>query len=389
MKAFINGTIYTPVETIEQGVLLIEGKTIHALGTRDALTIPRDAQVIDARGNTIVPGLIDLHTYGCLGVSLTTPEHAADELTAFARNVARFGVTRFLISPTMGDRAFIVRMLRAIAAAIPHLRDGARCLGIHLEGPWLDPEQRGAFPRDALHAPTLDEAREYVAAARGFLRLVTLSPNLPNAQEVAQWLRAQGILVSLGHSSTRYEVARDALASGAFALVTHVYNAMSGLHHRQPGVLGAVLSSDDVVGMLICDGLHVHPAAVKILLRALGVDRVILVTDAIPGGGMTEGVFTMLGQTARIVDGIARLEDGTIAGSILTLNQAVMNARAFGALTLNDALKMATVNPARVLGIWNLGSLNDGADADVVLMDEHGHVELTMIAGEIAFRKDE
>jgi N-acetylglucosamine-6-phosphate deacetylase len=389
VRAFINGTIYTPIETIENGVLLIEGTTIHALGTRDALTIPRDAQVIDARGNAIVPGLIDLHTYGCLGVSLTTPERAADELAAFARNVARFGVTRFLISPTMGDRAFIVRMLCAIADAIPQLRDGARCLGIHLEGPWLDPEQRGAFPREVLHAPTLDEAREYVDAARGFLRVVTLAPNLPNALAVAQWLQSQGVAVSLGHSSTTYEVARDALASGVFALVTHVYNAMTGLHHRQPGVLGAVLSADEVCGMLIGDGLHVHPAAVKILLRALGVDRVILVTDAIPGGGMTEGTFTMLGQTAHIVDGVARLEDGTIAGSILTLNRAVMNARAFGALTLNDALKMATVNPARVLSAWNIGSLNDGAEADVVLMDETGNVLLTMVSGQVVYRGDE
>lgn len=386
MDAIINGTIYTPNETIENGVVLIDGATIHALGTRDALTIPRDAQVIDARGNAIIPGLIDLHTYGCLGVSLTAPERVADELPAFARNVARFGVTRFLISPTMGDRAFLARMLRALADAIPNLRDGARCLGVHLEGPWLDPEQRGAFPREVLHAPTLDEAREYVDAARGCLRVVTLAPNLPNALETARWLQSQGVVVSLGHCSAAYEVARDALASGAYALVTHVYNAMTGVHHRAPGVLGAVLSSDEVSGMLICDGLHAHPAAVKILLRALGTDRVILVTDAIPGGGMTKGTFTMLNQTARIVDGVARLEDGTIAGSILTLNRAVLNARAFGALTLNDALKLATINPARALGMWNIGSLNDGADADIVLMDDAGNVALTMVAGRVAYQ---
>lgn len=386
MHAIINGTIYTPNETIADGVVLIDGARIHALGTRAALTLPRAARVLDARGAAIIPGLIDLHTYGCLGVSLTAPERVTAELPAFARNVARFGVTRFLISPTMGDRAFIARMLRALADAIPHLRDGARCVGIHLEGPWLDPEQRGAFPRAVLHAPTLDEAREYVAAARGFLRVVTLAPNLPNALDTARFLRSNGVVVSLGHCSAAYDSARDALASGAYALVTHVYNAMSGLRHRNPGVLGAVLSSDDVAAMLICDGLHAHPAAVKILLRALGVDRVILVTDAIPGGGMTEGTFTMLNQTARIVEGIARLEDGTIAGSILTLNRAVMHARAFGALTLNDALKMATVNPARVLDLWNVGSLNAGADADLALMEEGGNIALTMIAGRVVYQ---
>lgn len=386
MYAFINGKIFTPLESIDDGILLTDGATIHTIGTRASTPIPRDAQLIDARGNAIIPGLIDLHTYGCLGVSLTAPEKIAAELPAFARHVARFGVTRFLISPTTGNRAFIARMLAAIAETIPHVNDGAIPLGIHLEGPWLDPEQRGAFPLDVLHAPTIDEAREYVNAARGYLKLVTLAANLSNAIDVAKFLCDNDIRVSYGHSNTTYDVARDALASGNFHLVTHVFNAMSGLHHRQPGVLGAVLSSDNVSGMLICDGIHAHPAAVKILFRALGTDRVILVTDAIPGGGMTEGAFTMLNQTARIVDGIARLENGTIAGSILTLNRAVMNARTFGALSLNDALKMATTNPARVLGLWNIGGLNAGADADIVVMDNAGNVALTMVAGNVVHR---
>lgn len=383
MHAFLNGTIYTPRETIQDGVVVVDGTTIHAVGTRATTPIPRAAQIIDVHGNAITPGLIDIHTYGCLGVSMTAPEKVAAELPAFARNVARFGVTRFLISPTTGDRAFIAQMLAAIAETIPHIRDGAQCLGIHLEGPWLDPEQRGAFPLDVLHAPTIDEAREYLNAARGYLKMATLAANLPHALEVAKFLCATDVRVSYGHSNTTYEVACNALASGSFQLVTHVYNAMSGLHHRKPGVLGAVLSSDTVSGMLICDGIHAHPAAVKILFRALGTDRVILVTDAIPGGGMTEGTFTMLNQMARVIDGVARLENGTIAGSILTLNRAVMNARAFGALSLNDALKMATANPARVLGLCHIGSLNVGANADIVVLDDAGNVLLTMVAGKI------
>jgi N-acetylglucosamine-6-phosphate deacetylase len=368
------------------GVILVEDAQIREVGTRNQVAIPSGAEIIDAADKVVAPGLVDIHTYGCLGVSITAPERAGEELAAFARNVARFGVTRFLISPTIGNRAFIARTLSALADAIPDIRGGARPLGIHLEGPWLDPEQRGAFPIESLHAPTLDEAREYVEAARGFLRLVTLAPNLPNALEVARFLRDHDVRVSLGHSNTDYEFARAALASGAYSLVTHVYNAMSGLHHRKPGVLGAVLSSDDVMGMLICDGIHAHPAAVKILLRVLGTNRVILVTDAIPGGGMTEGTFTMLNQTARIVDGVARLNDGTMAGSILTLNRAVMHARAFGGLALNDALKLATRNPARALGLATRGMLMPGAEADIIVMDDAGNVALTMVAGEIVFR---
>lgn len=387
MRAIINGTIYTPLETISDGVVVIDGATIHAIGARASTAIPRDAEIIDAHGQAIVPGLIDIHTYGCLGVSMTAPAKIIDELPAFARNVARFGVTRFMISPTMGDRAFIAHILSALAETIPRVRDGAIPLGIHLEGPWLDPEQRGAFPVEVLHPPTIDEAREYLDAARGFLRVVTLAPNLPNALAVAKFLQDNHVRVSLGHSNTTYETARDAINTGAYPLVTHIYNAMSGLHHRKPGVLGAILSSAEISAMLICDGIHAHPAAVKILFRALGADRVILVTDAIPGGGMTEGAFTMLNQTARIVDGVARLENGTLAGSILTLNRAVMNARAFGTLSLNDALKMATTNPARVLGQSNIGTLSVGADADIVVMDNAGNVALTMAAGNIVYRK--
>lgn len=385
MPIAILGTLYTPHQTIDDGVIIVN-QTIQTIGARASTPIPSDAQIIDARDQMIVPGLVDLHTYGCLGVSLTAPDQVAEELPAFARNVARFGVTRFLISPTMGNRAFIARMLTAIAETIPLLGDGARCLGIHLEGPWLDPEQRGAFPLEVLHAPTLDEAREYLNAARGWLKVVTLCGSLPNAPEVAQFFHANGVRVSFGHSNTTYEVAHGLLTSGNFDLVTHVFNAMSGLHHRKPGVLGAVLSSDHISGMLICDGIHAHPAAVKILFRALGTDRVILVTDAIPGGGMTEGTFTMLNQTARIVDGVARLENGTIAGSILTLNRAVMNARVFGPLSLNDALKMATTNPARVLGLSNIGSLEPGSEADVAVMDNAGNISLTMVAGKIVYR---
>ena len=381
IQVFLNGSVCTPSQMIPDGVVVIQDSQVRALGARAQVAIPVGAQRIDAHGGVIAPGLVDIHTYGCLGVSITSPETAGAELEAFAKNVAPFGVTSFLISPTMGDRQFIARELAALADAMPRVQGGATPLGIHLEGPWLDPEQRGAFPLSVLHAPTLDEAREYLDAARGYLKLVTLAGNLPNAPAVARFFGAQGVRVSYGHSNTTYEQAHELLASGTYPLVTHVYNAMSGLHHRKPGVLGAVLSSDKVMGMLICDGIHAHPAAVKILFRSLGLDRVILVTDSIPGGGMNGGEFTMLNQTAHIIDGVARLQDGTIAGSILTLNRAVMNARVFANLDWRDALAMATRNPARALGLATKGTLEPGADADVIVLDASGNATTTMVAG--------
>ena len=171
-----------------------------------------------------------------------------------------------------------------------------------------------------------------------------------------------------------------------FSLVTHIFNGMSSLHHRQPGVLGAVLSSDVIMGMVIPDGVHVHPAALKILLRSLGPERVIAVTDATAGAGMSEGMFSVLNQEATIVDGVARLMDGTIAGSILTMNRAVMNLSAFTGLSMNNALQLGTVNPARALGWSNKGWLGIGSDADVAVMDERGNVLLTMVEGEIVYK---
>lgn len=389
MIALTNGTLYTPREKISNATLVIDNGKIRAIES----TVQRpmsNVQIIDARHHAIIPGLIDLHTFGCLGAQLTTPERAADDLAAIARNVARFGVTAFLISPPMGDPDFIARMLGAIADAIPRACEGARCLGIHLEGPYLDPEQRGAFPRDCLREPNAAEMARWVDAARGFLKIVTLAPNLPGAEAVANLLHARGIIASLGHTRAEYATARDALSPrGNFSLVTHLFNAMTGLHHRAPGVVGAALEAD-APALLINDGAHVHPAVVKIILRATGIEKIILVTDAIAGAGMRDGEFELFGQRVTVRDGRATLADGTLAGSTLTLNRAVMNARDFAQIDLGDAVRMATRNPARVLNLDARGELREGADADIVVMhEETGEVKLTMVAGKVVYENDE
>lgn len=385
--AILNGTVYTPEEKIVGGVVLVSDGKIRGVGLASEMDIPAEAERIDARGAAIAPGLIDLHTYGCLGVQITSPERAADELQSLAYNVARFGVTRFLISPPMGDIEELTRMLTAIAVAIPQLSGGARCAGIHLEGPYLDPEQRGAFPRRVLREPRVDEVSRLVDAAGGFIRVVTMAPNLPGSREVARFLHEHGMIVSLGHTSATFEKACQALApNGGFSLVTHVFNAMSGLHHRRPGAAGAALLSA-VPAMLICDGEHVHPGVVKILLRQKTAEGVILVTDAIAGAGLEEGEYTLFDQQVLVRAGRATLSDGTLAGSVLTLNRAVMNARGFAGIDLSEALEMATSNPARVLKHGVSGTLHEGAEADVVVMDERtGQVRRTMIGGVEVFK---
>jgi N-acetylglucosamine-6-phosphate deacetylase len=391
MKAIVNAQVHTPTERIAPAVVVIEGTRIHSVGT---VELPPGAEVIDAGGRAIVPGFIDQHFHGAGGHTLTTVDTIAEELTAMAKVLPRFGTTSFLICPSMGDQATLQRILAAIADTIDAGLSGAQCLGIHLEGPYLDPARHGAFPPDALRQPSLAETKEYLEAARGHLRIVTIAPNLPHAIEVADFLRQQGVVASVGHTSAGYDEAKAALA-GPFASVTHLFNAMTGLGHREPGVVGAAYESERTMVELISDGVHVHPAMVRLTLRVCGTDRVVLITDAMAGAGLGDGVYTLLGQEVTVRGGKATLADGTIAGSVLTLDRAVANAQAFAGLSLGEAAKMATMNPARVLGLADhkapapnavKGRLAPGFDADLVILDDDGRVWLTMILGEVAYR---
>ncbi len=378
LQLFTNGTVYTPRQRIQNGSVLIEDGRVIAVGGRSAMAVPPKAQVVDAGGRAICPGLIDLHVYGCHGAQLSKPQSFADELLWIAQNVATYGVRGFLISPPMsvsGNATEMRGILAALADAVEALalrRDprAAVCLGIHLEGPGLDPEYKGAFPAETLIAPNLDDMRAWLTAAHGHIKLVTLAPNFSQSRAVAQLIRGHGILASIGHTSADYETADQALEpNGPFNIVTHMFNAMTPLRHREPGTAGAVLVSN-VPAMLICDGLHVHPAAVKTLVRAKTTEQVILVTDGIAAAGMPDGGFKLFGRDVTVRHGLATLPDGTLAGSALTMNRAILNARDFAVLEFIDALRMASFNPAHALGQRLLGGILPGTEPNIILMDE-------------------
>jgi len=385
---FVNGEVYTPLEAIRPGTVLVENDRIVAVGPPERLDPPAGAEVIDVEGRVVLPGLIDLHFYGCGGIALTNEATVADDLRAIAGLLPRWGVTGFLISPMAADHETLLRHLRAIADAVDSLQRepaGAAPLGIHQEGPYLNPARKGAFRADWLREPSVAEVEAYLDAARGHVRIMTLAPELPRAREVARLLRRRGVLPSLGHSDADYERARGALQAN-FPLVTHVFNAMTGLHHRQPGVAGAALDSTAATALLINDGLHVHPAVVRLLVRALGPERLALVTDAMEAAGLGDGEYHLLGQKVFVRDGEARLAGGTLAGSVLTLNRAVVNAREFAALSWGQATRMATLNPARLLGLGaQRGALLPGYQADLTILSADGQVWLTAIGGKIAY----
>jgi N-acetylglucosamine-6-phosphate deacetylase len=319
---------------------------------------------VDGAGFLVAPGFVDLQCNGALGIDLATEPERLWELAA---GLPRWGVTAWLPTVVTTPTGIVERALAALAAGPPAGWQGARPLGLHLEGPFLSPDARGAHPIALLREPTLAAVEGWSRAAG--VAVVTMAPDLPGAAQVQAALQERGVIVSLGHTPATAERATAAVDAGA-RWVTHLFNAMAPMHHRAPGLAGVALSDDRLHVGLIADGVHVHPAAVALAQRALG-PRLTLVTDAVAALGTP-------GQPAE-----ARLADGTLAGSVLALDQAVRNLVAFSGCPPEAALDAAAANPARLLGDPTLGHLAPGARADAVVLTDDLHVVRTYVAGQL------
>lgn len=371
--------ILTPDDEIEGGsVIVVDGRIAEVA---PGLSVPAGAEVVDLRGLTLVPGFIDIHVHGGGGFSLATRD--AEEARSYARWVVAHGVTSFVASivgetPEDGEAA-----LRAIAEAGP-AEGGAELLGAHLEGPFVSLERRGALPEGWLRPPGAGLLGRLLEAAGGRLRLITLAPELPGAAAVLEQAVRAGCVVAVGHSDATYEEARDAFARGARHL-THAFNAMRPFHHREPGPLGAALDTKGVTVELIADGVHVHRAAARMVVRTKGVDGVALVTDGVPPAGLSEGTFRIGGQGARLAEGRIALPDGTIAGSAATMDRVIRYAVEEGIATPAQAVRMASTVPAGVVGLGGRkGRIARGYDADLVALDSGLNVAMTWVAGRLA-----
>ncbi len=376
-----NARLITPIAIVDRGTVVIsqDGRIAYAGPAEGAPDSAGDS--LNLEGFTLTPGFIDIHTHGGHGVAFGASGDARGELRAYSEWAAGHGVTAFLCSLAAPDADALFRLVRAYADALDTELPGAQALGIHLEGPFLNPARKGAFPASWLHAPAVDEAERLLRAGRGRIRVVTLAPELPGAMAVAAAFREARVVVAMGHTDADYRAAAEAL-SGPFSHVTHACNAMRGLHHREPGALGAVLASDRVSAELIADGVHVDPGAMRILLRCLGRRRIILVTDAAPWAGLPDGEYEWLGQSVRVSGGRATLPDGTLAGSTATLDVCIRTAAGQMGIGFADAVRMATLNPAHVLGLHRrTGRLSVGADANLVALDADGNVAMTFVRG--------
>lgn len=364
-----------------QDDLHIVGEKIGRVG---AATADNRGATLDATGCYVLPGFIDVHVHG--GDGHDTMDATAEGLTAMAAFFARHGVTAFLATTMTAPHADILRAVAAVGQWRQQLTRGARMIGVHVEGPYISLKFPGAQPAEFIRPPSVDEFAELLAA--GPVRMMTLAPEVKGSDELITAARQQGVIAVWGHTDATYELCVQAAAWGV-TQATHTYNAMSGLHHRKPGVLGATLTLDSIYAQLIADNIHVHPAAMNVLARCKGVNRTVLITDAMRAAGLPEGEYDLGGQPVTVKDGSCRLADGTLAGSILTMERALVNFMAATGLSLAASWPTTSRTPAQSLGLdQHYGSLQPGYQADIVLLDPQLQVVATVVGGQIVYLRD-
>jgi N-acetylglucosamine-6-phosphate deacetylase len=390
MIVFSANRLYTPLEVIENPLLFVEDGLISEISTRAQREIPGNATVInlaDELGDVILaPGFVDIHMHGGAGVDVMRATSA--ELPRLGKFLTKHGVTGYF--PTT-----VAAPLDQTCVALGRLADGieaaqnlpvgngdsvqARPLGIHLEGPFLSHKRRGVHPPEFLAEPTLEIFERLWQAARSHVRMLTIAPELPGALEVIAEASRRKVCVSIGHSDATLDAARTGVRAGA-RHATHTFNAMRPLDHRDPGILGEVLVDGHLSADIIADGIHVAPEVVQLFLRAKGIEQSVLITDATAAAGMPDGTYQLGPIQVEVKDGRCTM-DGKLAGSLLTMDRAVRNVTKFADWSLQDAVRAATLNPVRAVGLGLHGQLVAGSEANIVVLSASGDVRRTIVRG--------
>lgn len=379
MSNWYKGVLVLSDRVVANGLLKVEAGKIAGLWDLELAPAPshdpRETTVFDG---FLAPGFVDLHVHGGGGADFMDGDPEA--VATITATHARYGTTGLLATTLAAPEAAIIRAVKAVKAAP---KRGAQVLGFHVEGPFVNPKMKGAQDGRHVRPATVGEVDRWLAAGEpGDHWHVTLAPEMAGAAESIRHLVSRGAVVSAGHTDCTYAQLKAATEAG-LKHVTHLYNAMRGLHHREPGTVGGALTLPDITVELIADGIHVHPAALAVAVNARGADRVILVTDAMRAAGMPDGESRLGELKATVKNGEARLEDGTLAGSVLTMAGAVRNMVRLVGLPLHTAVAMAALNPARRHGLESRkGSLTVGLDADLVVLDRNLEVAATIVAGE-------
>jgi N-acetylglucosamine-6-phosphate deacetylase len=389
VTVFDRALLLTPFERFAPGRLVVRDGVIEAAGAASDIAIPAGAGVIDLSNGVIVPGFIDPHIHGAGGADVMDGTY--DALNTVSRAIARNGVTAFLPTTLSAPPDRIGNAVESLGKLIASGQfEGATPLGIHLEGPFLNPDKRGAHPAAHVLAPdsvNVGLLAEWVRRSNGTIKLVTFAPELDGANAIVREASTSGFTLAMGHSNATMSEAVHAIVRGVRYAV-HTFNAMRGFTHREPGIVGAILSDDRVYTEVIADGVHVAPTTVRILARCKGPDRVLLVTDATAAAGMPDGTYTLGDQRVRVIKGVCRNAQGQLAGSALRLDVGLRNFMMWTGASLEHAVRSVTVNPARALGLKGHGVIEPGARADLAILDDHDTVVATFVGGRQVFARE-
>ncbi|NFB30133.1 N-acetylglucosamine-6-phosphate deacetylase [Clostridium botulinum] len=380
MKAIVNGKIIIGNKILENKVLLFEKRIVDILDRKN-IYLSKDYQIIDAKGLYISPGFIDVHIHGSGGKDVMDGE--LESIRVISNIITKRGVTSFLPTTMTMTKEHIYKALDVIKQAMNMNLDGAKVLGAHLEGPFINPKYKGAQKEDFIKNPTFNFIKGY----ENVIKIITLAPEKDENFEFLKDIKENtDIVLSIGHSDATYEQAMAAIDNG-ISRATHTFNAMTPLNHRKPGIIGAIMNTD-ISCELIADNIHVHKGAINILTKIKGKDKIILITDSMRAGCMNNGVWELGGQKVIVKNGSARLEDNTLAGSILTLDNAVKNMKNNIEASLCEVISMVTVNPAKDINIYDRkGSIEKGKDADIVIFDKDINISMTIVDGNIVYEK--
>ena len=377
----VGGSVLSGGGVLPDGAVIVRGGKISYVGPSRPKGETGE-RVIHAGGNYVGPGFIDLHVHGAAGAHFLDGSSESGQKISAAH--ARYGTTTLLATLSTAP----LDMLRQGIACLRQLIEEGQqrtILGIHLEGPYINPAQRGVHPPQHVRMPDTKEFLGILDCAGGALKLVTLAPELEGAIDLIQLLRARGIVVAAGHSNANARECEAAFDAGV-SYVTHLFNAMSGMHHRTPGLAAAALVDERISVELISDGVHVHPLMLRLALKAKGWERVVLVTDCIKALDFKGEDMQLGGSKISMRGGAPHLDNGTLCGTVLTMNRAVRNVREFTGASIAETVRLATINPARILGIeGRKGSVDVGKDADLVIFDDEMDVKATIIGGEVVY----